>query len=58
MGYPLATLHPHVAAWFADIHKRPDFYKEVATPLPLRVISRGLQTVHRLKGKHIGAYLR
>jgi glutathione S-transferase len=58
MGYPLATLHPHVTAWFADIHKRPDFYKEVATPLPLRVISRGLQTVHRLKGKHIGAYLR
>lgn len=31
-GYPLQRLHPKVGAWFAGLHARPDFAKEVTFP--------------------------
>jgi glutathione S-transferase len=29
-GYPMARLHPHVAAWEAKLRERPEFAKEIA----------------------------
>ena len=34
-GYPLARLHPRLAAWFADLTARPEFAKEIALPPPV-----------------------
>ena len=31
-GYPLERLHPKIAEWFAELQKRQEFTKEVATP--------------------------
>jgi glutathione S-transferase len=31
-GYPMARLHPRVAAWLAKLAARPEFAKEVAVP--------------------------
>lgn len=38
-GYPLASLHPNVAAWFARLDARPEFAREAALP-------EGLAKVH------------
>ncbi|MEM9085046.1 MAG: glutathione S-transferase family protein [Pseudomonadota bacterium] len=34
-GYPLASLHPRVSAWFDRLDGRAEFHKEVAMPPPL-----------------------
>ena len=31
-GYPLARLHPRVAAWFQKLGTRPEFTREIASP--------------------------
>ncbi len=56
-GYPLARLHPRVGAWFAALDQDKMLHREVAQPLPLRIVSGGLRLVHRVKGKHIQTYL-
>lgn len=34
-GYPLARLHPRLAAWFDGLMARPEFAKEIALPPPV-----------------------
>jgi hypothetical protein len=50
-------LHPRVGAWFAALDQNKLLRREVAQPLPLRMVSAGLRLVHRAKGKHIQTYL-
>jgi glutathione S-transferase len=34
-GYPLARLHPRLAAWFERLNTRPEFANEIALPPPI-----------------------
>ncbi|MEG9861031.1 MAG: glutathione S-transferase family protein [Parvularculales bacterium] len=56
-GYPLATLHPHVGAWFDGLHKRPLFRNEVKTPLPVKLISAATRLAHRAGRRHIQTFI-
>ncbi|MEM9197625.1 MAG: glutathione S-transferase family protein [Pseudomonadota bacterium] len=38
-GYPIAETWPHLGAWFAQLHARPEFQREVMIPPPLRDIA-------------------
>jgi len=57
VGYPLAALHPKVAAWYKRLNRQKLFRQEVKTPLPIKLISTALQLAHRAKQKHIGAFI-
>ena len=37
-GYPFKRLHPGLEAWYQSLLSRPEIAKEVADPLPLKVI--------------------
>ena len=43
-GYPLKRLHPGLEAWYQSLLYRPEIAKEVADPLPLKVIRFMTQT--------------
>jgi glutathione S-transferase len=49
-GYPLVRLHPNVNRWFSELVSRNEFAREVANPLPLKLVSGGLRLIHRLRG--------
>lgn len=45
-GYPFASLHPNVAAWFAKLDARPEFRREVTLPpemLPVHEAAKARQ---------------
>jgi glutathione S-transferase len=45
-GYPLARLHPHLAAWFDGLMARPAFAEEIAgTRKPQTAVTRTLEQV-------------
>ena len=43
-GYPFKRLHPGLEAWYQSLLSRPEIAKEVADPLPLKVIRSMTQT--------------
>jgi len=43
-GYPFKRLHPGLEAWYQSLLSRPEIAKEVADPLPLKVIRFMTQT--------------
>ncbi|MFT5134306.1 MAG: glutathione S-transferase [Gammaproteobacteria bacterium] len=49
-GYPIERLHPNVHRWFSELVSRDEFAREVAIPLPLKLVSGGLSLIHRLRG--------
>ena len=49
-GYPFAQQHPHVTRWYRGLLAREAFAKEIRDPLPIRLISAGLNTTQRLRG--------
>ena len=50
-GYPFASLHPHVDAWYRSLLEREAFAKEVRAPLPLRVITALLHALQSVQGR-------
>jgi hypothetical protein len=53
VGYPLAELHPNVGRWHAGLAARPEFSRELQTPLPLRVVGGLVRLRARLMGKSL-----
>ncbi len=49
-GYPFQRLHPRLAAWFADLARRPEFSKEVAGSVPVRLVTGGLRLAQSVRG--------
>ena len=49
-GYPFEALHPAVAKWFSKLVVREEFAKEVASPLPVRLITGALHAVQAVRG--------
>jgi glutathione S-transferase len=50
-GYPIARLHPLVAAWLGKLAARPEFAKEVAMLPDAGARLEATQRVHKRKGK-------
>ena len=53
IGYPLAELHPRVAAWFSGLMARPEFADEVAMPAAQRDDLKARQAAERRAGTHL-----
>ena len=49
-GYPFAKLHPAVFTWFTKLSQRPEFSKELNTPVPLKVVTGALHMVQAVRG--------
>lgn len=54
-GYPLARLHPRLAAWFADLMARPEFAKEIALPPPVEAAFAATRQAHAQAGQSLEA---
>jgi glutathione S-transferase len=54
-GYPLARLHPRLAAWFADLMARPEFAKEIALPPPVEQAFAATRKAHDEAGRSLEA---
>jgi glutathione S-transferase len=54
-GYPLARLHPRLAAWFADLTMRPEFAKEIALPPPVEQAFAATRRAHEQAGQSLEA---
>jgi len=50
-GYPLARLHPRVAAWFGRLSMRPEFAREVAAPPPVMAQIEATRIAHAAAGQ-------
>jgi glutathione S-transferase len=52
-GYPLARLHPNVAAWFEKLGARPEFAREVAMPAEAMAHIEATRRAHMQAGKSL-----
>jgi glutathione S-transferase len=50
-GYPIARLHPRVAAWFETLAARPEFAKEIAMPPEAEARLEATHRAHAREGK-------
>jgi glutathione S-transferase len=49
-GYPFSRLHQNVARWFSGLLKQPEFSREVAMPLPLKIVTPVLHAAKAARG--------
>ena len=54
-GYPVGRLHPRLGAWFADLHARPEFAKEIALPPPVEEAFAATRKAHDEAGQSLEA---
>ncbi len=54
-GYPIARLHPRVAAWMGKLAARPDFAREIASPPEVMAHIAATRRAHEQAGKTLEA---
>jgi glutathione S-transferase len=52
-GYPIARLHPHVAAWLDKLGARPEFAKEVTVPPEVEVRIKAARRAQAQAGRSL-----
>jgi glutathione S-transferase len=54
-GYPIARLHPHMAAWYARMEAMPEIEKEITLPPPVKEMFDATRAQHVAQGIHLEA---
>ena len=49
-GYPFGKLHPNTERWYHGLMGREAFAREVAAPMPLRLVSSVLRAAQKMRG--------
>lgn len=52
-AYPFSRVHPKIFSWYQKLKQRPEFAKEVRTPMPLKVITKVLHAAQAMSGKSL-----